>query len=70
MRIYPVILIVQLEPTFEKDPYDRIPKQPVLLVEEDNNAIDPEFAAKYPLYEIEKLINRKGLGKNIKYLVY
>ena len=61
---------MQLEPAFEKDPYDRISKQPILLVEEDNNAIDPEFATKYLLYEIEKLTNRKGLGKNIKYLVY
>ena len=70
IRIYPVISIVQLEPAFEKDPYTRIPKQPIPPVEEDNNAVDPEFAAKYPLYEIEKLTNRRGLGKNVKYLVY
>ena len=61
---------MQLEPTFEKDPYNRISKQPIPPVKEDNNAVDPEFAAKYLLYEIKKLTNRKGLGKNIKYLVY
>ena len=70
IRIHPVISVVQLKPAFEKDPYTRILKQPIPPVEEDNDTVDPEFAAKYLLYKIKRLINRRGLGKNIKYLVY
>ena len=70
IRIHPVISIIQLEPAFKRDPYTRIPKQPILLVEEENNVVDPDFATKYPLYKIEKLTKRRGSGKNIKYLVY
>ena len=69
MRIYPVISIAQLEPAFDNDPYART-RPPPPPVEEDNNAVDPDFAKKFPPFEIERLSKRQGSGANIKYLVH
>lgn len=70
MRIHPVISIAQLEPASDRseDPYTRTSTQPVPPVEETQD-VDQDFASKYRPYEIEKLIDRRGTGRNVKYLV-
>ena len=70
MRIHPVISIAQLEPASDQaDPYGRTSTQPPPPVEEEDQ-VDQELAAKYPLYEIDRLLDRRGTGKNVKYLVH
>ena len=73
MRIHPVISIAQLEPASDRseDPYSRTPAQPPPPVEEENESekLDPEFTAKFPLYEIERLLGKRGSGSTAKYLV-
>lgn len=68
MRIHPVISIAQLEPASDQseDPYSRT-QPPPPPVEEDSNT-DPELA-KYPPYEIERLLERRGTGNSTQYLV-
>lgn len=73
MRIHPVISIAQLEPGSDQseDPYHRTSAQPPPPVEEDaDDNVSPDFAAKFPLYEIERLSKRQGTGANRKYLVH
>ena len=73
MRIHPVISIAQLEPAPDRseDPYARASTQPVPPVVEEgqDQAVNSEFASKYKPYEIERLLERRGTGRNIKYLV-
>lgn len=72
MKIHPVISIAQLEPALDQaeDPYSRTPVQPPPPVEEDlNESLDPTYTAKFPLYEVERLLDRQGTGSNVKYLV-
>ena len=57
IRIHPVISIAQLEPAFDNDLYART-RPPLPLVEEDNDAVDPDFAKKFPPFKIERLSKR------------
>ena len=69
MRIHPIISIAQLEPAERDDPYHRTSTQPPPPVEEEDQ-VDQEFASKYPLYEIDRLLDRRGVERNIKYLIH
>ena len=68
ISIHPVISIAQLEPAPDpsEDPYHRR-QQPPLPVEEENN---DNLTEKYPPYEIDRLLDRQGEGKTLKYLVH
>lgn len=71
MRIHPVISIAQLEPSPDRseDPYHRTSTQPVPPVEETQDNLDPDFTTQYRPYVIERLLDRRGTGRNVKYLV-
>ena len=71
MRIHPIIFIAQLEPASDRsdDPYSRTFTQPIPLIEETQEEIDPDFASKHKFYEIERLLKRRDIERNTKYLV-
>ena len=71
MRIYLVIFIAQLKLALDrsKDSYFRAFIQLISSIIEEDHAIDFDFAFKYKLYKIERLLERRDIEENIKYLV-
>ena len=72
MRIHPVISIAQLEPASDQseDPYQRVHKPPPPVEEsQDDVQAKPDLTKDFKPYEVERLLNRRGTGDNVKYLV-
>ena len=71
IRIHLMIFITQLKSALDrfKDSYYRVTLL-FLLMKKDNVKTNSNFVIKYRLYEIEKLLNRRNLKKNVKYLMH
>ena len=67
--IHSIILIAQLKPALDssKDFYQRILRFSLFVEEKKLNT---EFTAKNSLYKIDKLINKRDIRKNVKYLIH
>ena len=69
IKIYLVISIIQLKSISKNDFYNRIRNTNLSFVKEKNENVDFNFAFKYKFYEIEKLLKRRDIEKNIIYLI-
>lgn len=71
MRIHPIISITQLKSFSNRseNSYHRTFTQSVPSIKKTQNNLDPNFITQYRLYIIERLLNRRGTKKNVKYLV-
>ena len=69
IRIHSIILIAQLKfiSDLSKDFYHRALSSSSLIEKEEFNI---KFSTKNPLYEIDRLIDKRDTEKNIKYLIY
>ena len=69
IRIHSIISIIQLKSTSDlsKDFYHRALRSLSSVEEKEFNT---EFTAKNPLYEIDKLVDRRDIRKNVKYLIH
>ena len=69
IRIHSIISIAQLKSilNLSKNFYYRALRF-LLFVEEKKSKT--EFIVKNPLYEIDKLINKRDIKENVKYLIY
>ena len=61
--------MIQLKPASEDDFYNRIYNINLFFVKEKDENVDLDFIFKYKFYEIEKLLKRRDIEKNIMYLI-
>ena len=62
--------ITQLKLVSNEDSYKRPHNtNPPFIKKEIEKNVDPEFAFKYKLYKIERLLKRRDTEKNIIYLI-
>ena len=69
MKIHFIVLITQLKSASKNDFYNRIRNINLFFVEEKDEDVDFDFVFKYKLYEIEKLLKKRDIKKNIMYLI-
>ena len=53
----------------KNDSYNRIRNINLFTIKEKNENVDLDFIFKYKLYEIEKLLKKRDIEKNIMYLI-
>ena len=66
-----MISIIQLELNLNKfeNSYYRITLSPSFVAKDNFEALNSKFAIKYRSYKIERLLKKRNIKKNIKYLV-
>ena len=69
MKIHFVVLMTQLESVSKDDFYNRVRDINLFSVEEKDENVDFDFVFKYKFYEIEKLLKRRDIERNIMYLI-
>ena len=68
MKIHFVMLIIQLEPASNDDSYERPHNTNPPLIKEEK-IVDFDFVSKHKPYEIERLLKRRDIERNTKYLI-
>ena len=61
--------MTQLESVSKDDFYNRVRDINLFSVEEKDENVDFDFVFKYKFYEIEKLLKRRDIERNIMYLI-
>ena len=69
MKIYLIVSIIQLKSASKNDFYNRIRNINLFTIKEKDENVDSDFVFKYKFYEIEKLLKRRNIEKNIMYLI-
>ena len=69
MKIHFVISMIQLKLVSKNDFYNRVRNTDFSFIKEKDENIDLDFVFKYKFYEIEKLLKRRDIKKNIMYLI-
>ena len=69
IKIYFVVSITQLESASKNDFYNRIRNINLFTIKEKDENVDLDFIFKYKSYEIEKLLKKRDIEKNIMYLI-
>ena len=61
--------MTQLKPASKNDSYNRIRNTNFFFVEKKDENVDLDFIFKYKSYEIEKLLKKRDIERNITYLI-
>ena len=69
IKIYLIVSIIQLKFVSKNDSYKRIYNINLFIVKEKNENVDFDFVFKYKFYEIERLLKRRNIEKNVIYLI-
>ena len=69
IKIHFIVSITQLKSVSENDFYNRVRNINLSFVKEKDKDVDLDFVFKYKPYEIEKLLKRRDIEKNITYLI-
>ena len=72
MRIHSIIFIIQLKSISNRfeNPYSRTFTQSIFFIEKIQNIhLESDFTFQYKFYKIKKLLKRRDIKKNIKYLI-
>ena len=65
MKIYSIMLITQLKFVSKNDSYKRIYNINLFAIKEKDENVDFDFIFKYKSYEIEKLLKKRDIERNI-----
>ena len=69
MKIYSIMLIIQLKLVSKDDLYKRVRNINFFFVKKKDENVDFDFIFKFKFYEIEKLLKKRDIKKNIMYLI-
>ena len=69
MKIYSIVSMIQLKLVSKDDFYKRVRNINLSAIKEKDENVDSDFTFKYKFYEIEKLLKKRDIEKNIIYLV-
>ena len=69
IKIYCIIFIIQLKSTSNNNLYEHFYNTNFSFIKKSRKNVVFDFIFKYKFYEIERLLKRRNIEKNIKYLI-
>ena len=69
IKIHSIMSIIQLKSVSKNDSYNRIRNTNLFMIKKKDENVDFDFVFKYKPYEIEKLLKRRDIERNIMYLI-